>query len=206
MRSAIWLIFLVTTAIAPARAQSVGNPHGPTIGACISCHRANSWRPAQVSRDFRHAEQVFPLDGAHLRTACTACHASLDFSKASTSCAQCHRDVHKSELGSDCGRCHTTRSFVDQTNLKRLHEMTRFPLRGAHAPLACEACHTAARPGQSQYVRRPRPRASAVTWRRTGRPSLPTTRRRSSRRTARCATRCPAGPAGGLTMPPRSSR
>lgn len=155
MKSATALLFLLTMTVTPARGQVVGNPHGPSVGSCATCHRADSWRPAQVSRDFRHAEQGFPLDGAHLRTACTACHTSLDFSKAPTSCAQCHRDVHKSEFGASCGRCHTTRSFVDQTNLKRLHEMTRFPLRGAHAPLACEACHTEAQPGQSQYVRRP---------------------------------------------------
>ena len=141
MRLAMLLVALLTTVVAPARSQAVNNPHGPSIGACITCHRADSWRPAQVSRDFRHAEQVFPLDGAHRRTACTACHTSLDFSKASTSCAQCHRDVHKSELGSDCSRCHTTRSFVDQTNLRRMHEMTRFPLRGAHAPLTDEEAH-----------------------------------------------------------------
>lgn len=155
MRSVMMLVALLAMLVAPAHAQVVNNPHGPSIGACITCHRAESWRPAQISRDFRHAEQAFPLDGAHLRTACTACHTSLDFTKASPNCAQCHRDVHKSELGTDCGRCHTTRSFVDQTNLKRMHEMTRFPLRGAHAPLACGACHTAAQPGQSQYVRRP---------------------------------------------------
>ena len=155
MKTAMLMMLALAGLATTAHPQTVANPHGPNVGACALCHRADSWRPARISRDFRHAEKAFPLDGAHLRTGCTSCHTSLDFSKAPTNCAQCHQDVHKAELGGDCARCHTTRSFVDQTNLKRMHELTRFPLRGAHAPLACEACHTSAQPGQSQYVRRP---------------------------------------------------
>ena len=155
MKTAMLLVVLFAGAATTTQSQTVANPHGPTIGACAECHRADSWRPARISPEFHHAERVFPLEGAHQRTACTACHTSLDFRKAPTACVQCHRDVHQGELGRDCGRCHTTRSFVDQTNLKRIHELTRFPLRGAHATLACEACHTASQPGQSQYVRRP---------------------------------------------------
>lgn len=172
MRTVLLMALLLAGVSTPAHTQGTANPHGPNIGACATCHRADSWRPARISRDFRHAERTFPLQGAHERTDCTACHRSLEFSKAPTACAQCHRDVHKAELGSDCGRCHTTRSFVDQTNLKRMHELTSFPLRGAHAPLACEACHTAAQPGQSQYLRRPTTCISChvATYRQTSAP------------------------------------
>ncbi|MBI2408954.1 MAG: hypothetical protein HYV19_11685 [Gemmatimonadetes bacterium] len=146
---------VVAFALPAQQPTGAANPHGPNVGACAQCHSAKGWRPARISRAFAHAPSVFPLSGAHERTACTACHASLEFGKAPVACAECHRDVHKAEMGRDCAQCHTTRSFVDETNLRRTHELTRFPLRGAHATLECAACHPAASPGQSQYRRRP---------------------------------------------------
>lgn len=149
------LILLGAAARLPAQQATTINPHGPNIGACATCHRPESWRPARIARDFVHPARRFALDGAHARTDCTSCHRTLDFARVATACADCHRDVHAAEFGSDCARCHTTRAFADQANLKRMHELTRFPLRGAHAPLACAECHTPAQPGQSQYVRKP---------------------------------------------------
>ena len=151
----IALALLVASATAAAQTVPTANPHGPNIGACAGCHGPEGWKPARISREFVHAPRTFPLDGAHARTACTSCHTVLDFSKAKPACAQCHRDVHTGEFGVECARCHTTRAFGDQTNLKRMHELTRFPLRGAHAALACAECHAPAQPGQSQYVGRP---------------------------------------------------
>lgn len=138
-----------------AQSQSVSNPHGATIGTCITCHRSTSWKPAVIAPSFRHAERTFPLDGAHERTACGACHKSLDFAKVATGCASCHADVHKGEFGTTCDRCHTARSFVDPSRMGRAHELTRFPLRGAHVAVACDACHSPSLPGQSQYRGRP---------------------------------------------------
>ncbi len=134
-----------------ARAQAPLNPHGASVGACAECHSADAWRPAHIAPTFRHAEKIFPLDGAHSGTPCTTCHKSLDFSKAPTTCASCHDDVHRGELGVDCARCHSTRSFVDQARLGRMHEETRFPLRGAHAAAPCESCHIPGAAGQVQY-------------------------------------------------------
>ncbi len=135
----------------PASAQVPANPHGASVGACAECHRPDAWRPAHIAPTFRHAEKVFPLDGAHSGTPCTTCHTSLDFSKAPTRCASCHDDVHRGELGVDCARCHSTRSFIDQARLGRMHEETRFPLRGAHAAAPCESCHIPGAAGQVQY-------------------------------------------------------
>ena len=145
----------VTLWVARARAQDPVNPHGTSVGACATCHLPESWRPVRVAASFRHAERTFPLDGAHRTTACTACHVSLDFSKVSSTCTSCHKDVHRGELGVNCARCHTTRSFVDEARLARLHEETRFPLRGAHAAAPCESCHTQTAPGQPQFANRP---------------------------------------------------
>lgn len=155
-----WTLCLLLVASLDARVVSAqatmpAHPHGPNIGPCAACHSPDAWKPARISRQFSHAPSTFPLIGAHASTPCVSCHRSLDFSTARPVCAQCHRDVHNAELGNDCARCHTTRSFADQTNLRREHELTRFPLRGAHTALACASCHPAAAPGQSQYRRRP---------------------------------------------------
>ena len=153
-----WLsavIALVVTVAGTAVGQAGSNPHGATIGACATCHLPDAWKPVRIANTFRHAENVFPLDGAHQSATCASCHTSLDFSKASPKCASCHTDVHRGELGVSCERCHTTRSFVDQARLTRLHEETRFPLRGAHAATPCEGCHTPTAPGQPQFTNRP---------------------------------------------------
>ena len=149
------LALLLAVPAAGALAQGKENPHGANIGACANCHSPNAWKPARVSRAFKHAEKTFPLDGAHARTTCLACHKSLDFSKVQSACSSCHSDVHKGELGVQCARCHTSRSFTDQGQLRRMHELTQLPLRGAHASLTCDACHTPTASGQAQYVGRP---------------------------------------------------
>ena len=136
-------------------AQQPDNPHGPKIGACSMCHRPAAWTPVAISKDFHHAPGVFPLEGAHATAPCTACHRTLDFAHTSSACASCHTDVHHGEFGTQCARCHTTRSFVDPAAMRRMHDATLFPLRGAHAVAACEECHLPTSPGQSQYANRP---------------------------------------------------
>jgi hypothetical protein len=152
-----WMLALAVLALSapPAAAQRGDNPHGPTIGACSTCHRPDGWKPVAISKDFRHAPGVFPLEGAHQTAPCTACHRTLDFAHTSTACASCHTDVHHGEFGTQCSRCHTTRSFVDPAAMRRMHDLTRFPLHGAHAIAACEDCHLPSAPGQSQYANRP---------------------------------------------------
>ncbi len=142
------------TAGTTAGAQQPQNPHGAGIGACSMCHSPAGWKPARISAAFHHP-QSFPLMGAHAKAPCTACHHTLDFAHTSTACASCHTDVHHGEFGTDCERCHSTRSFVDPAAMRRMHDLTRFPLQGAHAMVPCESCHLPAAPGQSQYANRP---------------------------------------------------
>jgi Zn finger protein HypA/HybF involved in hydrogenase expression len=128
------------------------NPHGRFKGECGLCHGAEGWTPAHISPRFNHAKFGFALDGAHAAAACRACHATLDFSQEKTQCVGCHQDVHQGELGADCARCHTPRSFIDRAAMVRAHQLTRFPLSGAHASLDCESCHPPAVPGHLQFV------------------------------------------------------
>lgn len=154
--AAVALVATGSLSPAESRAQEpTQNPHGEIAESCSSCHRSGSWTPVEVPSDYRHADGRFPLDGAHSRATCTSCHESLQFVGASPSCASCHADIHRGELGGECSRCHTTRSFVDRAAMTRAHQLTRFPLVGAHVMADCEGCHVPTGQGQLRFVAAP---------------------------------------------------
>ena len=154
IRGAIGTVAALVLAARVGAAQTVSNPHGKLSLECAACHAPDAWKPARVSDAFKHAARTFPLEGAHTRTTCTGCHKRLDFKGLTPKCASCHEDVHKGELGADCARCHTPRSFAEEPAMKQAHDLTRFPLRGAHAAVTCSACHTRSSSGQLQFVGR----------------------------------------------------
>jgi hypothetical protein len=140
----------------PARAAGSAEPpypHGKYVEECSLCHGAEGWRPARVSSKFDHAK-FFRLEGAHKTASCSACHQSLKFAEDNTKvdCVACHMDVHDGELGADCARCHTARSFIDYMRMKRAHNLTRFPLVGAHFAADCDSCHPLQPQGHLRYV------------------------------------------------------
>jgi thioredoxin reductase/Pyruvate/2-oxoacid:ferredoxin oxidoreductase delta subunit len=137
------------------------DPHRGTLGAdCRSCHDLERWEPASA---FDHARTEYPLTGKHASVDCASCHrpaalfsghatrppaaAVLRFSpEPHGSCADCHRDPHAGRMGPACARCHTTATFTAIRPGGFDHERTRYPLRGAHARVACARCHDA-KPG-----------------------------------------------------------
>jgi len=88
---------------------------------------------------------AFHLDGKHLEVRCADCHPSITFKPRPTNCFGCHPEpaVHKGQYGTECEQCHTTRTFTD---VKPLHDVGDFSLRGMHDSLACERCHKDNRP------------------------------------------------------------
>ena len=138
-----------------ASGSGVENPHGSFKQECELCHSSADWRTLRLSARFDHARYGFPLEAAHASAACTSCHQSLDFTRAQTVCASCHTDPHRGEMGTECARCHGARSFTDRAPMIRAHEMTKFPLNGAHAVVECEGCHKPAAQGQMQFVGTP---------------------------------------------------
>ncbi len=152
---ALTLGLTVLVCAAAAAQQQMGNPHGKLQEECALCHSPEGWVPARVSSKFDHAKRGMSLSGAHGQAACRSCHASLDFAGTPSACASCHRDVHRGELGADCARCHTPRSFLDRAIMVRAHQMTRFPLGGAHLTVDCEACHTPTPQGRLAFVNLP---------------------------------------------------
>jgi hypothetical protein len=88
---------------------------------------------------------VFRLDGKHLQVRCADCHPSVTFKPRPTTCFGCHPEpaVHKGQYGTGCEQCHTTRTWED---IKPLHDVGDFSLRGQHGNIACERCHRDNRP------------------------------------------------------------
>lgn len=117
--------------------------HKGALGeACASCHTESDWKQVLA---FDHGRTRFPLEGAHTKVACASCHAGERYKGVPTACIGCHKkdDVHKGRLGAKCESCHGPASWK---NAKFNHDKdTKFPLRGAHVSLTCEACHKGAR-------------------------------------------------------------
>ena len=112
--------------------------HGVQHGGltdCGRCHTTSGFVPST----FRHSS-VFVLSGAHARLACSACHpgnafARLRFAGSGTACVRCHGVQHGGLT--NCRSCHNTTAFIPST----FRHASVFVLSGAHASLACEACH-----------------------------------------------------------------
>lgn len=121
--------------------HALNDAHQGRFGTkCESCHATSGWKTSR----FDHARDTrFPLTGRHGAVACEACHVGGVLArKLGTDCLSCHRtdDVHDGRNGPRCEQCHSTTAWKPATFD---HDRdTKFPLRGAHRPLTCTACHT----------------------------------------------------------------
>ncbi len=113
--------------------------HAGKLGnRCEACHSEQRWQQSS----FNHDSTTFHLRNRHAQIKCGACHANNRFAQTPTQCLACHQkeDKHKGALGNQCQTCH------DDSRWKSTHfdhsKDTRWPLRGAHAKPACQACHT----------------------------------------------------------------
>ncbi|HEY4175883.1 MAG TPA: hypothetical protein VGM90_03590 [Kofleriaceae bacterium] len=107
---------------------------------CEKCHVETG------DNTFNHNTMAkFHIDGKHLQVKCADCHPSITFKPRPTNCFGCHPEpaVHKGQYGTACEQCHSTKTFED---VKPLHDVGDFSLRGAHNNIACERCHRDNRP------------------------------------------------------------
>ena len=120
---------------------------------CEECHDVTSWKNARD--DFDHDSRTkYPLQGAHTILDCDKCHSEKQESAGKyqvpvftglefQTCTECHEDKHEGAFGSNCLNCHSETTFEIDGNAEVLnHNVSRFPLIGAHAQTACEGCHT----------------------------------------------------------------
>jgi len=121
--------------------QKTESPHGPDFKvSCGTCHSSKGWLLDTAIYSFDHNKTKLALTGQHMIVNCRQCHTTLVFSEAKTECNECHIDVHQATTGLDCGRCHTPASWL-VNNITEIHQMSRFPLLGAHRTADCTDCH-----------------------------------------------------------------
>ena len=118
---------------------AAGFPHD-----CSGCHTTTTW----LGVTFDHNSTKFPLTGAHISVQCTACHVAGRFVGTPLNCSGCHlADFEKTSnpdhrhlnFSMQCDTCHTTANWQ---GAKFDHNtLTKFPLTGAHATVACTSCH-----------------------------------------------------------------
>ena len=111
---------------------------------CDSCHSTQSW--IEASSSFDHSITDFPLAGSHEILACSSCHSQaeltfVEYRGLQSTCASCHEDESPHGLqfeGTSCATCHDDISF-------RLsdfdHDLSGWPLEGAHTQVSCASCH-----------------------------------------------------------------
>jgi hypothetical protein len=124
-----------------AQYAAAKNPvhEGALPTTCAVCHTTDVWSPAL----FRHP---WPLQGAHAKAACGACHTGKPpvYKGTGKECVDCHKaqyvtannPVHADALPTTCATCHATDAW--SPSLFR----HAWPLTGAHVKVACGACHT----------------------------------------------------------------
>lgn len=129
-------------------------------GDCVSCHRRDDTHQGRNGTDckrchgtvkwsqsaFNHDRDTkYPLHGRHVKVVCQACHTGdMHTQKLGTDCITCHKadDAHRGQEGRDCQRCHNEAGWGEKVAFE--HDLTRFPLLGAHAVTSCEECHASA--------------------------------------------------------------
>ena len=138
---------------------------------CTKCHSEHNGEDFPLVKwdlkTFDHAQTGYGLEGKHSGLECNRCHKpervspreravikvkdlSRTFLGLSPSCSNCHQDEHKGQLGPNCLQCHNYSDWKTISFSTFDHSVTRYPLTGLHAQVACQQCHT---PGQDKQPR-----------------------------------------------------
>lgn len=124
------------------------DPHQNKFGqACTDCHTVQSFKAVKTLDGFDHSRTNFKLVDKHQAVKCKDCHkGSYTNPLKHKNCSDCHTDYHKQEfrknnVGPDCSECHSTKGFVGSSYTLQKHQLSAFPLKGAHEATPCFACH-----------------------------------------------------------------
>jgi len=111
---------------------------------CAVCHAGTT---AWQGGTFDHGTTRFALTGAHQAASCNDCHADGTWRGRPMECLACHRQVWEATtspahaaagFATTCTQCHGTAQWRGATYD---HNVTAFPLTGAHVATTCAACH-----------------------------------------------------------------
>lgn len=118
---------------------------------------------------FDHPGLGFGLHGRHTQLACVDCHPHADsellpvgerrFLGLTQTCVNCHEDPHRGRLGQSCEGCHPQDQPFERG--AGFAHTPAFPLTGAHAGLACSACHPAGSEHDFERLAAPGPHPDA---------------------------------------------
>lgn len=127
------------------------NPNHVAAGLsqqCELCHSASNWNQSS----FNHTNTGFELVGSHATVDCSSCHDG-NTTSAVQECFACHEENYNSakdhlaqKFPQECQLCHTS---VNWTETSFNHDLTSFPLTGAHVNSDCNACHASGYAGTS---------------------------------------------------------
>ena len=163
-------------------------------GACESCHQIAGW-PLLRFGAAEHESTRFPLEGAHEKASCAACHgpqraglpalpardrlgsAGVLLSPIDPECVTCHADPHAGRFSASgerptaggCVACHTLNSFRPSLVDLDLHAKLGTPLEGSHLAVACDECHAELRSPRAARSLRLDPLAPLLQIARPGR-------------------------------------
>jgi hypothetical protein len=119
------------------------NPHDPTeirADECLECHTIETW----TDPTFSHVERTgFALDVLHDEAACLDCHRGHDhYAGLEHACRSCHEDDAPADhFPGACDECHQGVTWKNGSLGTLGHDITGFPLHGAHETLDCSDCH-----------------------------------------------------------------
>ncbi len=135
------LSFLIILLFMSFMNQQTKSPHGADFRiSCSTCHSSKGWFLDREIYSFDHNKTAMKLKGQHSGLDCRQCHKTLIFSEARSNCFDCHSDIHQGTTGGDCSRCHSSESWL-VSNIIDIHNLSRFPLLGAHRTADCIQCH-----------------------------------------------------------------
>ena len=125
--------------------------HKSELGTdCARCHTTRSWLVTDMVQ--KHQQTRFPLLGRHSTVLCQACHvnaAEHQYVGVPTTCIGCHRSEFQTTtapnhsaagFSTDCVMCHAVTASTWGNGFD--HNLTRFPLTGAHQAQPCASCHS----------------------------------------------------------------
>ncbi|MFQ5654729.1 MAG: hypothetical protein ACE5GW_08365, partial [Planctomycetota bacterium] len=136
------------------------SPHRAKLGDdCFGCHPEDAckWTEGKAGMTPEiHRLTGFPLEKPHDKVACEKCHdpelsfeekhpdpRAAGYRRHRETCEGCHEDVHDGQFAgrySSCNHCHERSRFQPAHFGLKEHDI--FPLKGNHAAVPCQGCHT----------------------------------------------------------------